>query len=251
MAELRAVFWDVDGTLADTEMDGHRPSFNAAFEDLGLPIYWDPDLYCRLLSIPGGLPRVKQYCLDIGQRISDDQLLELRDLKRNHYLNRVRQGHVGWRPGVARLLRDLSEAGLQQWIVTSSGGASVAALLEAAPAGLPRFDGVVCSDDVKDGKPSPAVYQLALHRCGLSCVDVLAIEDSAAGFQAAMAAELSCLVTPSPWDEELIPLLPLAAAVFEHLGDQDQPAPQLHGPACTEGLVTLKYLQELIHSQSS
>ena len=61
MTSLRAVFWDVDGTLADTEMDGHRPAFNAAFEELGLPISWEPDLYSELLSIPGGLRRVREY----------------------------------------------------------------------------------------------------------------------------------------------------------------------------------------------
>ena len=53
MASLRAVFWDVDGTLADTEMDGHRPAFNAAFAELKLPFLWDEDLYAQLLAIPG------------------------------------------------------------------------------------------------------------------------------------------------------------------------------------------------------
>ena len=51
MTSLRAVFWDVDGTLADTEMDGHRPAFNQTFADLGLPFHWDRELYSQLLAI--------------------------------------------------------------------------------------------------------------------------------------------------------------------------------------------------------
>ena len=67
---LSAVFWDVDGTLADTEMDGHRPAFNMAFKELGLPFVWDEALYNRLLSIPGGLRRVKLHAEACGMTLS-------------------------------------------------------------------------------------------------------------------------------------------------------------------------------------
>ena len=93
MTSLRAVFWDVDGTLADTEMDGHRPAFNAAFEELGLPISWEPELYSELLSIPGGLRRVQEYLSRCDLPV-EEQLLALRDIKRRHYLERVQQGHA-------------------------------------------------------------------------------------------------------------------------------------------------------------
>ncbi len=248
MTSLRAVFWDVDGTLADTEMDGHRPAFNAAFEELGLPISWEPDLYSELLSIPGGLRRVREYLSRSDLPVREEQLLALREIKRRHYLERVQQGHVGWRPGVLRLLHALDAAGVSQWIVTSSGQPSVMALLDAGGDRLPRFAGIVSSDDVKEGKPSPAGYQLALQRSGFNPAEVLAIEDSAVGFEAARAAGLSCLLTPSPWDRELIPLIPQAIAAMNHLGDPSHPSPQLQGPPCPDGLVTLEYLQSLISS---
>src|SRR5690606_41421811 len=51
---LKAVLFDVDGTLADTERDGHRPAFNAAFEEFNLPWHWDVPLYGELLQVTGG-----------------------------------------------------------------------------------------------------------------------------------------------------------------------------------------------------
>ena len=250
MTQLRAVFWDVDGTLADTEMDGHRPAFNAAFDALGLPIHWDPVLYARLLSIPGGLRRVRTYLSERNLPVSDQQLADLQQIKRRHYLERIQNGHVGWRPGVCRLLKALDAAGVPQWIVTSSGHASVMALLETGGQQLPRFTGIVTSDDVNQSKPSPAGYRLALQRSGSRASEGLAIEDSAVGLQAAQAAGLSCLLTPSPWDKELIPLISQAVAAMDHLGDPSHPASHFHGPPCPEGLVTLEYLKDLIVSTS-
>lgn len=69
---LSAVFWDVDGTLADTEMDGHRPAFNMAFQELDLPFVWDEALYNRLLAIPGGLRRVKLHAETCGLHLSQN-----------------------------------------------------------------------------------------------------------------------------------------------------------------------------------
>ena len=246
MPQLRAVFWDVDGTLADTEMDGHRPAFNAAFEELGLPIHWDPTLYSDLLSIPGGLRRVRAHAEELGLSITESQLFELRDRKRFHYLQRVRGGHVGWRPGVLRLLRELAENGIEQWIVTSSGQASVSALLEAGRGAIPAFNGIVSSDDIREGKPAPDGYLKALELSDCKPEEVLAMEDSAAGLEAACASRIKCVLTPSPWDRDLKALLTKAVAAFEHLGEPTQPAALLSGPPCPGGQVTLEYLKALL-----
>ena len=244
---LSAVFWDVDGTLADTEMDGHRPAFNMAFKELDLPFVWDEALYNRLLAIPGGLRRVKLHAETCGVHLSQNQLDQVRDRKRVHYLERVRQGHVHLRPGVKRLLQELSRAGVQQWIVTSSGSASVMALLEQIQKQIPSFDGVVTSDDVASGKPAPDGYRLALERSGANSAASLAVEDSAAGLSAARAAGLRCLLTPSPWDADALRESGgEAAAVLNHLGDPGQPATVLSGASCQEGAVTLKYLEFLL-----
>ncbi|MCB4421839.1 HAD-IA family hydrolase [Synechococcus sp. HB1133] len=244
---LSAVFWDVDGTLADTEMDGHRPAFNTAFEELNLPFHWDEVLYNTLLAIPGGLRRVKIHAEDRGVMLSQDQLEQVRDRKRLHYLERVRQGNVKLRPGVRRLLEELNLAGVQQWIVTSSGSASVMALLEQIQNDIPHFDGVVTSDDVSAGKPAPDGYLLALRRSGADGAASLAVEDSAAGLSAATAAGLRCLLTPSPWDASALrDASKNAAAVLDHLGESGVPATVRSGPTCQDGTVTLKYLETLL-----
>ena len=244
---LSAVFWDVDGTLADTEMDGHRPAFNAAFAELKLPFHWDEQLYNKLLAIPGGLRRVKVHAEACGVTLNQHQLDQVRDRKRFHYFERVRQGYVRLRPGVRRLLWELNRAGVKQWIVTSSGSASVTALLEQVQQHIPHFDGVVTSDDVSAGKPAPDGYRLALSRSGADAAACLAVEDSAAGLSAATSAGLRCLLTPSPWDAAALrDVVADAAAVLDHLGDSKGSATVFQGPPCQDGTVTLKYLETLV-----
>ena len=246
MTQLKAVFWDVDGTLADTEMDGHRPAFNRAFQDLDLKIVWDRTLYARLLAIPGGLQRVRVYAESCGIHLSASQLEAIRDRKRFHYTELAQSGTIHFRPGIRRLLALLQEGGIEQWIVTSSGSASVEALLSSAQDVIPIFRGMVTADDVDQGKPSPQGYQLALKSSGYPASQCLAFEDSEAGLDAARSAGLRCLLTPSPWDLNLSQRLDDAVAVFDHVGDSAQPARCLSGPPCVDGLVTLEYLKDLL-----
>jgi phosphoglycolate phosphatase-like HAD superfamily hydrolase len=63
---LRAIIFDVDGTLANTERDGHRPAFNAAFAEVGLSWHWDEAFYGTLLDVAGGLERIRHYASDIS-----------------------------------------------------------------------------------------------------------------------------------------------------------------------------------------
>ena len=246
MTQLKAVFWDVDGTLADTDMDGHRPAFNRAFKDLDLNIVWDQALYARLLAIPGGLQRVRLYAESCGIPLSANQLEAIRDRKRIHYTELAQSGAIRFRPGIRRLLALLQEAGIQQWIVTSSGSASVEALLSSAQDVMPIFRGMVTAEDVDQGKPSPQGYQLALKTSGCTASNCLAVEDSEAGLDAARSAGLRCLLTPSPWDLNLSQRHDDAVAVFDHVGDSAHPARCFSGPPCEDGLVTLEYLKALL-----
>ena len=61
MAYLEGVYWDLDGTIANTELEAHLPAFNLAFNDLGIDWYWDTDKYIKLLKINGGKNRVAYY----------------------------------------------------------------------------------------------------------------------------------------------------------------------------------------------
>lgn len=251
MTRLEAVFWDVDGTLADTELNGHRPAFNRAFSDCGLSWYWNEQLYSELLSIPGGRQRMQCYAEGLGDPIDKDLLERLRRSKQQHYLKIVSSGVVTLRPGVSRLLQELNSASVQQWIVTSSGLASVQALLKSLPSELTGiFRGLVTADDVDRHKPHPDPYRLALDLSGSDQAAVLVFEDSSPGLESAHAAGLRCLLTPSPWDAELETSRHHAEAVVDQLGDADQDARILSGPPCAEGRITLEYLELLLTAPS-
>ena len=247
MTRLQAVFWDVDGTLADTELNGHRLAFNRAFHDSGLGWNWDEQIYCELLSIPGGRQRMRSYAERQGLSPDAAFLDRLRQLKQEHYLKIVSSGAVTLRPGVKRLLRELECADVKQWIVTSSGESSVEALLQSFPAELSGiFRGLVTADSVERHKPHPDPYQLALNRSGCDPEAVLVLEDSSPGLHSAHAAGLRCLLTPSPWDLELERCLHRAHAVMDHLGEADQQSVISAGPPCAQGLITLEYLELLL-----
>ena len=251
MTHLQAVFWDVDGTLADTELNGHRPAFNQAFSACGLDWNWNEELYSELLSIPGGRQRMQCYAEQLGAPIDRELLDRLRRSKQQHYLKIASSGAVTLRPGVSRLLQELNRATVQQWIVTSSGRASVEALLQSLPSELAGiFKGMVTADDVDRHKPHPDPYQLALDLSRSDRAHVVAFEDSSPGLLSAKAAGLTCLLTPSPWDTELDNKQQDADAVVDQFGDADQEARILSGPPCAEGRITLEYLEMLIKATS-
>ena len=146
-----------------------------------------------------------------------------------------------------RLLTELQLNGVEQWVVTTSGRDSVNALLEVNfPHGDSPFQGCITAEDVCLGKPHPEGYLHALCASGFNKNEVIVIEDSAAGLAAARAANLPCLLTPSPWDQELKSLFHQANAVFDHLGDKGLPCKVLVGPPCLQEQVKLEYLQRLI-----
>lgn len=248
---IRALLWDVDGTLAETELEGHRCAFNRAFAEEGLPWDWDVDVYLQLLRISGGRERMRAYGRERGSAASEEQIERLQRRKQLHYEQLVRSGAVGLRPGVRRLILEASAAGLPQAIVTTSGRASVQALAQGAAAGLAKaFAFWVCGEDVERKKPDPQGYWQAIERLGLAPNQVLAIEDSRNGLQAASSAGLPCLVTlsdSSRWEAGADGQegFEAALAVLDSLGEADRPLRQHRGPACPPEQVTLSWLQHL------
>lgn len=250
-APIRALIWDVDGTLAETELEGHRRAFNLAFAEEGLSWSWDVDTYLPLLRISGGRERMRAYGRDHDQPLSDVLIERLQQRKQLHYDRLVRSGGVGLRPGVRRLILECRAAGLQQAIVTTSGRASVQALAHGAAAGLSEaFAFWVCGEDVERKKPDPQGYRQAIDRLGLAPEQVVAIEDSRNGLEAAISAGLSCLVTlsdSSSWEAGPSGCegFETALAVLDGLGEPEQPQRQLDGAGPSPCLVTLPWLQQL------
>ena len=200
----RAVVWDVDGTLAETERDGHRVAFNEAFARHGLPWHWDEAHYGELLRVAGGRERLV-HDLERRQDAPADEASRhalaraLHVTKNTLYAEIVAQGRIPLRPGVLPLLEECRARAVSMAIATTSSRVNVTALLSSrlGPGWEAWFAARICGEDVARKKPDPEVYRRALSALGLPAGAVLAIEDSPDGVAAARGAGLASVVTRS------------------------------------------------------
>lgn len=217
-----ALLWDIDGTVAETERDGHRVAFNLAFAEEGLAWGWDEQRYGELLHVTGGRERLladMAHRPDAPAREAERQSLaqRLHQRKNRHYEQLVEQGLISARPGVLPLMRDAAAAGARQAIVTTTSRSNVVALMSRllGPHWAGHFSAVVCGEDAPRKKPDPQAYVLALEQLGLPAQAGLALEDSAPGLAAARAAGLKVWLRPSVYfacDQIADPAVHLAAA---------------------------------------
>lgn len=206
MAGPKALLWDVDGTIAETERDGHRVAFNLAFEACGLPWRWDEAHYGRLLRITGGRERLlhdMRARTDAPVLPTEQQRLaaEVHAKKNAYYAQLVADRAIPLRPGVAELIDEAPRRGVVQGIATTTSRANVEALLGAhfGAQWQRRFAVVACGEDVARKKPDPEVYRLALRALGVAPLEAVALEDSPGGVAAARAADVPVVVTRSTY----------------------------------------------------
>jgi beta-phosphoglucomutase-like phosphatase (HAD superfamily) len=247
---VRAVLFDVDGTLADTERDGHRPAFNAAFAELGLDWEWGVELYGELLAITGGKERIRHFIenhapAELAREGLDDWIARVHKVKTRHYVEALERGGIPLRPGVARLIRQLREANIKIAIATTTTPENVTGLLkstlgEDSPG---WFDVIGAGDIVPGKKPEPDIYHWVLDRLALTPEQCLAIEDSENGLRAALAARLDTLVTVS--DYTRLQDFSGACAVLSDLGEPAQPFTVLKGNQQNRGWVDVELLMKL------
>ena len=247
---LHALLFDVDGTLADTERDGHRPAFNQAFADAGLDWHWDVALYGKLLAVTGGKERMKHYIdhfrPDYRKPDNFDELVaELHKAKTRIYSALAAQGGIPMRPGVKRLLVEARTAGLRLAIATTTTPENVTVLLEhSLGAGTQDwFEVIAAGDIVPAKKPAPDIYHYALEEMGLAAADCLAFEDSENGLRASLGAGLKTLVTVN--DYTLDHDFTGAAVVLTDLGDPGAPNRRIAGTDLGQPFVDVAYLRAL------
>ena len=203
---LKALIFDCDGVLVDTERDGHRVAFNQAFRDFDLSVHWDIEVYGRLLKqVAGGKERLHQYFDEIGWP-GDAHLDRAAYVERIHqykssiFQELVRNGLLAPRPGVARLMDEAHAGGIRLGVCTTARESSALAVLDLfGEERKGRVEHVLAGDIVDRKKPDPAVYLLAAERFGLNPAECMAIEDSRIGLAAALGAGMNCIVTTSAY----------------------------------------------------
>lgn len=230
---LRALLWDLDGTVAETE-PLHRRAFNLAFAEAGLDIQWDEALYGQLLYVGGGRERLAWYLAHVprhvpaGSEISELAAL-LHERKNAFYRELVSRGEAKARPGVARLMREATDAGVTLAICTTSGRGNVLALLASLGMSEGDFSLIASADEAPLKKPAPDVYLHALGKLGLDPKECLAFEDTPNGLAAARAAGIATVVTPSLYAPQAN--YGHALVVTCHLGDPDIPCRAWKSPS--------------------
>jgi HAD superfamily hydrolase (TIGR01509 family) len=227
---LRALIFDVDGTLADTE-GAHLAAFNRAFAAVGLPWHWSVSEYTRLLAVAGGKERIRHYWMQrdpdaASQAHAQTMVDALHRSKTLHYEALVESGGLPLRTGILRLIRQAHAERMPMAIATTTTPANIDVLLRTQIGADWRRYFRVVRDGQTDArkKPAPDVYLSVLGELGLGGEDCLAFEDSENGLTAAVAAGIQTIITPTtytatqPFDRAL--------RVLPHLGDPEQPLPQ-------------------------
>ena len=253
-AGLRAVIFDVDGTLVDSERHGHRVAFNRAFEEFDLPYRWDEDTYGELLHVTGGQRRIDGYLADQG--VAEEERAELaRALHRRKteiLEQMVEDGAIAVRPGAARLLEELAGDGVALAVGTTGSRRWVEPLLRRTLPSV-RWDVIVAGDDVANRKPDPEVFTVALDKLGLDGPHgpdgVVVVEDSGEGLEAARAAGLRCAVVVNGYtaDHDLAE----ADLVTDGFGEPGAPAAvraDPHGTGCA-GILDADVLRTLLRNR--
>lgn len=245
---LDALIFDVDGTLADTERDGHRIAFNAAFTDFGLDWDWSVELYGQLLDVTGGKERIKHFVDKYHtayQRPADFENLvaALHQAKTRHYTEFLAGGSIPCRPGVKRLLSEAREAGLRLAIATTTTADNVTALLEHSLGQDSEqwFEVIGAGDVVPAKKPAPDIYAWVLEKLKLAPAQCLAFEDSENGLRAARGAGLATLITTN--DYTAAHNFAGALAVLSALGEPDAPLTAISGNVHGKSFVDVDLLR--------
>ncbi|MBN1239740.1 MAG: HAD-IA family hydrolase [Gammaproteobacteria bacterium] len=238
---MKALIFDCDGVLVDTERDGHRVAFNRTFSEFGLDAFWDVELYGELLKIAGGKERIRGYFESAGwpEDANKDVLVaDLHKRKTAIFMEIISSGQLPLRSGIVRLVDEAAAAGVRLGVCTTSNALSVNGVLDLmGPERKQKFEFVLAGDVVSRKKPDPEIYNLAKARLGVPGASCMVIEDSRNGLLSALGAGMTCLITTSTYtvDEDFDG----AAKVVPELGDAPNP------------VVTLSDLEALVAQRAA
>ncbi|HHO58983.1 MAG TPA: HAD family hydrolase [Thiotrichales bacterium] len=235
-SKLEALIFDVDGTLSNTEADGHRVAFNRAFDEYGLGWHWDVETYGKLLAVTGGKERMKYYASDFldGDEVPENLpalIPELHQAKTRHYTELLATGAIPLRRGVERLLNEARARGYRLAIATTTTPANVTALLThtLGEDSMDWFEVIAAGDIVPAKKPAADIYQYALQKMQLAPAQCMAFEDSHNGILSSAGAGLKTIVTINDYTADHD--FNAAEIILSDMGEPDRPFRVLAGDA--------------------
>ena len=250
MTYLQGVYWDLDGTIANTELEAHLPAFNLAFNDFGLSWHWDTNKYLQLLKINGGKNRIAYYSKINQDGFSNDFIIKIHERKQLHYLKIIKKNCVKLKIGVCRLIKELHTYNIRQFIVTSSSRKQVDLLVENLFNGFNPFEFIISSEDVDLKKPNPLPYLKAIKLSGIKNNNSIVFEDSNPGLKSSLAANLPTIFVPSNIPivlEENIKL----DCILDSLGDENNVANVVKGPKLKKSYVDHSFLNDYLKTVSN
>ena len=255
---LKALIFDVDGTLADTE-EYHRLAFNESFAQAGLEWDWSVALYDELLGVTGGRERIKHFIQQQHPNFAEEEKIDdledyiqgLHKVKTVLFNEKLEQGLVSLRPGVERLITEVHKHGIRLAIATTTTMENVTTLISCTlgKASLAWFEVIVAGNMVAAKKPASDVYDAVLSQLSLPASECIALEDSQLGLKSALAAGITTIVTQNHFTRTHD--FQNAALVINHLGEPELAFEVLQGNAYGHQYVDLAMLEDIYsHTQA-
>ena len=247
MSYLEGVYWDLDGTIANTELEAHLPAFNRSFDAVGLDWYWDDKTYIDLLKINGGKNRIAFYANLKDQNFNKEFINKIHLEKQKNYLSLVKNGAVTLKYGVKRLINELQNKEVRQFIVTSSSRIQVTLLVEVLFGDENPFEFFISSEDVDLLKPHPFPYLKAMDLSRIKNSNSIVFEDSLPGLQSSLSAEIPTICVKSNIPTNFDKDIPLKCLV-NSLGDDKNNTEVITGPVLNGNYINYEYLVKFLNN---
>jgi len=247
MSYLEGVYWDLDGTIANTELEAHLPAFNRSFEALGIDWYWDEKTYIDLLKINGGRNRVAYYANQKNKSFSKEFISKIHLEKQRYYLSLIKNGAVTLKEGVMRLVNELKTKEIRQFIVTSSSRTQVNLLVDKLFGEKNPFEFFITSEDVDHLKPHPLPYLKAIDLSRIKPSNSIVFEDSIPGVKSSLSAKIPTICVqsniPTFFDKEI-----QLKCLINSLGNEKKNSKVITGPLLRKDYINYEYLVEFLQN---